>query len=127
MKKLKVEIGAAIEPVGDVSVRLDGNRCRSRAEFLREIGVALRFPSYYGENWDALEECIYDLEWLPDAQINLIVENADQLLASEPERQLEIFVDILRVDTGWERALTIRLDRVSEGGALTAFAPLVKR
>nr|WP_281266475.1 hypothetical protein [Curtobacterium sp. 9128] len=55
------------------------------------------------------------------------MENADQLLASEPERQLEIFVDILRADTGRERALTIRLDRVSEGGALTAFAPLVKR
>jgi hypothetical protein len=126
MKALKVGIGVPVELVGQVSVRLDGNRCRTGAGFLKEIGEALQFPSYYGSNWDAFEECIRDLEWLPDTQINLIVENSDHLLAREPERQLALLVDILREDAQWERALTIWLDGVSDGRISRAFCPLVK-
>lgn len=115
-----VEMGSWVPSSSEFGARLDGNRCRSLAEFLREIGVALQFPSYYGENWDAFEECIHDLEWLPDAQIDLIVENADRLLPSEPEQEF-------RADMEWERALTIRLDGVSDGRILEAFAAFLER
>jgi len=29
---------------------------------LRAVGTALEFPSYYGENWDAFNECLGDTE-----------------------------------------------------------------
>jgi hypothetical protein len=32
---------------------------------LRLLGQALRFPSYYGVNWDAADECLADMSWEP--------------------------------------------------------------
>ncbi len=40
---------------------LDGNNILTKQDFLREIGALLKFPDYYGNNWDALEECLGDI------------------------------------------------------------------
>lgn len=39
------------------------------------IAKQLSFPDYFGENWDALEECLRDLSWLPAGPI--VLEHAD--------------------------------------------------
>ncbi|MBP7961229.1 MAG: barstar family protein [Caldilineaceae bacterium] len=44
---------------------LDGGNIRDKGEFLHGMDQAFRFPSYFGYNWDALEECLLDLSWLP--------------------------------------------------------------
>lgn len=44
---------------------LDGATITNKAEFLTACATALKFPSHFGHNWDALEECLTDLEWLP--------------------------------------------------------------
>jgi len=43
----------------------------SKEHLLEELSNRLRFPDYFGSNWDALEECIRDLSWLPVGPIVL--------------------------------------------------------
>ena len=46
---------------------------RSKQKLLGILADRLRFPGYFGWNWDALEECLNDLSWLGDGQRVAIV------------------------------------------------------
>ncbi len=43
--------------------RLKG-RLRRKLDLFRAFSAELKFPKYFGQNWDALEECLCDLTWL---------------------------------------------------------------
>ncbi|MGP3966006.1 barstar family protein [Nonomuraea sp. 3N208] len=77
---------------GPAPAVIDGRACRTRAAFFEEVARALRFPDYFGRNWDALTDCLRDT-----GAIALIVEHADELLSTEPPEQfatlLAIFAD----------------------------------
>ncbi|MHC2334745.1 barstar family protein [Bradyrhizobium sp. USDA 4454] len=36
----------------------------TKATLLATLAAQLKFPDYFGTNWDAFEECICDLSWL---------------------------------------------------------------
>ena len=44
---------------------------QSAVALLDALYNALRFPDYFGGNWDALDECICDLSWLPPGDVIL--------------------------------------------------------
>lgn len=44
---------------------LDGAAIRDKASFLDACATAMQFPSYFGRNWDALNDCLTDLSWAP--------------------------------------------------------------
>lgn len=35
-----------------------------KKELFKHYCDALHFPDYFGDNWDAFEECLHDLSWL---------------------------------------------------------------
>ncbi len=72
-----------------------GQRCRSKDRLFQEIASALQFPHYFGENWDALEECLGDLGWIDSDHLTLLITNADKLLSSG-SKDLATFLEILR-------------------------------
>lgn len=43
---------------------------------LKTIAAALEFPDWFGENWDALEDCLSDLSWRQAAGHILLFEGA---------------------------------------------------
>ena len=45
---------------------------------LARMGQALRFPDWFGGNWDALADSLGDLSWLPAPGYLLLVERADE-------------------------------------------------
>lgn len=69
---------------------------RSKEKLLGVLSQGLRFPNYFGWNWDALEECLQDLSWLPENSQIVIVHAALPFGAGE---NLGTYCDILRTAT----------------------------
>jgi hypothetical protein len=46
---------------------------RSKQKLLAILADKLQFPGYFGWNWDALEELLQDLSWLPEGRPVLMV------------------------------------------------------
>ncbi len=74
--------------------RLRGSRTRTMSDFFDEVAATLQLPTYFGANWHALDDCLTDLGWLPATAYLLVIEDADLLLAEEPD---EILTECLRV------------------------------
>lgn len=82
---------------GMVVRTLRGRKMRTAQGVMDEVGAALQFPSYFGENWDALDECLSDLDWmLPVASLVLLLQNSELVLADGNAEELQTFVSILR-------------------------------
>lgn len=67
---------------------------------LDELYQRLRFPDYFGGNWDALWECIRDLSWLPAGPV--VLKHHDLPLAGDVASQ-RTYLSILRdtVEKKW--------------------------
>ena len=74
---------------------IQGTKCQTTAGLLTEHARALDFPDYFGHNWDALEECLTDLEWLPAKGYILLITDAGCVLPDD-EEEYETFLEILR-------------------------------
>lgn len=48
------------------------------------VASAMRFPDYFGSNWDALDECLGDLEWLPAGGYLLVLRDAAEGWSQSP-------------------------------------------
>ncbi|MCX5722734.1 MAG: barstar family protein [Nitrospirae bacterium] len=73
---------------------IKGAKCQTTAGLLTEFARALDFPDYFGHNWDALEECLADLEWLPAKGYILLLTDAAQVLPDD-EDEYETFLEVL--------------------------------
>jgi len=73
-------------------VRLDG-RLRRKQDLLNTLASELKFPPYFGYNWDALEECLGDLSWLGE-QSGIVLIHKYMPLADE--RQRRTYIEILK-------------------------------
>jgi RNAse (barnase) inhibitor barstar len=56
------DLEAAAEELDWRCVVLDGSEVEDRAAFLESCDEAFALPEWFGMNWDALEECLADLE-----------------------------------------------------------------
>ncbi len=76
-----------------------GMKMSTEERIFDEFSAAFQFPYYFGENWDAFNECINDLSWLPARRYLTVVTNADELLRSTD--QARVLCEILN-DAGRE-------------------------
>lgn len=44
---------------------IDGDALATEREMFSALAKSLSFPTYFGHNWDAIDECLRDLTWLP--------------------------------------------------------------
>lgn len=87
---------ALVHPPNEFALKvIQGVKCQTTAGLLTEHARALDFPDYFGHNWDALEECLTDLEWLPAKGYILLITDAGCVLPDD-EEEYETFLEILR-------------------------------
>ncbi len=87
---------------------LRGGKMRSLQGLMDEFGAALQFFEGFGENWDALEECLCYLdEWLPGDAYILVISKPQELLSQESDEELAVFRRVIaRVGEWWSRPIT---------------------
>lgn len=61
-------------------------------ELLKALYYLLWFPGYFGFNWDALYDCLRDLEWIPCRKVVLV----HKTLPNLPEEDLKVYLEVLR-------------------------------
>ncbi|WP_372412100.1 barstar family protein [Streptomyces luteireticuli] len=84
------------------AARLAGREMRDTDAVFQQFYDGLRFPDYFGWNWDALSDCLRDLKWLSMDHCVLIVEDADEALPADPAgRRRLLFETLLRAGQRW--------------------------
>jgi hypothetical protein len=66
-----------------VTVRLAGSRDKNA--FLNALAKALRFPAYFGHNWDAFYDCLLALAHDDNEGTLLVLREASGFARAEPE------------------------------------------
>ena len=88
---------------------IEGDSIESKEELLDAIAEGFGFPDWFGRNWDALEECLRDLDAVNDGYA-LVISDATTLWAERPRLSgtlVEVWLDAAA--DGAERGVELRL------------------
>jgi RNAse (barnase) inhibitor barstar len=77
---------------------IDGSKIERKEQLLNHLATSLRLPQSFGHNWDALEECLNDLEGDGEGYL-IYYDHIDGMLNAHPD-QFETLVEILRDAVG---------------------------
>ncbi|OBF33036.1 hypothetical protein A5724_20670 [Mycobacterium sp. ACS1612] len=75
-------------------LRVRGTKSSNKKEFFDEVGAAVQFPYYFGENWDASWDCITELSWLKGSSFLIVFDSAEYLL-TQSNQDFEILLRML--------------------------------
>jgi len=84
----------AAAAAGLVAFRVGLAGCTSREEVLARLGEHLGFPEWYGQNWDALADCLTDFSWQAAAGYVLVLEQLGDFRAASDE-DFDTLIEIL--------------------------------
>jgi hypothetical protein len=97
-----VEVGSILPVSGRHWVaRLDGTRMFDPDHAFYEFSDSLIFPGYFGWNWDALSDCLRDLNWLAADGYLILVENVPELLSGNLRDRRTLFQILSRAVRYW--------------------------
>jgi len=88
-------VQAAAKRAGFAFFHIEGKNITRKEQLLNHAATAMHFPKSFGHNWDALEECLTDLEWVDAEGYVIYYDHIDGLLEAHPD-QFETLVEILR-------------------------------
>jgi hypothetical protein len=101
--KIKSQVDTFINSLNELHISnnefyvkiLDGEKMKTKQTLFEEFACQLDFPTYFGYNWDAFDECINDLSWLNANVFILGFINSEKILCDENDVELKIFGSLL--------------------------------
>jgi RNAse (barnase) inhibitor barstar len=74
---------------------LEGTQITNKLEFLQACASVMDFPSYFGSNWDAFEECVTD-PGIVSSKRSILLYNQPEFFAQNDPSQWSTAVQILQ-------------------------------
>ena len=91
-------VQATARKAGYAFYHIEGKNIARKEQLMNAVGTSLGLPNHFGENWDALEESLIDLE--SDAEGFMIYyDHIDGLVGAHPD-QFQTFMEICRDAVG---------------------------
>jgi RNAse (barnase) inhibitor barstar len=85
------DAGLHLDPAQDFVARVPAG-ISNRAQLFQVLRTSLKLPSYFGNNWDALSDCLRDLSWIEPRRVAIIHEDVPRL----DRESLSKYLDVLR-------------------------------
>lgn len=92
----------AVGTAGLLAFSIDAAAARTKSQFLGLLGRTLSFPSWYGRNWDALEDCLTDSAWMPKSGLLVRCEGFQGYAQADPDG-FSILLDIFKTSAEYWR------------------------
>ena len=74
---------------------LDGAEIQGKERFLNHAAAVLSFPDYFGNNWDAFEDCLTDMSWHETDGFLIVYDHFEAFAQHSPD-QFKMALEILR-------------------------------
>ncbi|MFD9424751.1 MULTISPECIES: barstar family protein [unclassified Streptomyces] len=81
--------------------RLNGHDMPDEVSVFQQFSERLKFPEYFGWNWNALYDCLRDLQWLSSDYHILIIESTESVLSGDGGAREEFFRSLWRAGQRW--------------------------
>jgi len=106
--------------------RVDGSTVHDRRRFLAVAARAMRFPAWFGGNWDAFADAVMDLAWAP-ADAYVVILGDMQRFATRAPQAFHVALSILEdAAQFWsERGLPFHVLVADSEGAASDALPAV--
>ena len=102
-RKERADYASAAAALDFEVASIDFRGCTGKDDALARFARALRFPDWFGDNWDALQDCLSDLSWLPAEGYLLLLDDTDDWRQADPQG-FGITLEILeQASEAWRR------------------------
>lgn len=87
--------------INERKIEVNLGAIKSENHYIKKMADIFSFPSYFGGNLDALDECMRDLSWFPEEKIFVEINNIERLKNKNIKLYLHIKDDIEFIEEFW--------------------------
>lgn len=106
------ELSSLCKEYGFQFFHINGKNIKSKADFFQKSAEIMIFPDYFGENWDAFNDCMNDLSWLSANGYLLLYTQPDNFAQNDPQEwaiALDIFQEAVEYWEGTDTPMYVLL------------------
>ncbi|MEV6795437.1 barstar family protein [Streptomyces sp. NPDC051320] len=82
----------ALPPTGSIfAARMNGREMSDVDGVFTQFYDNLRLPNYFGWNWNALRDCLFDLQWLDATKCLVVIDDSEFILTEDADERSTFF------------------------------------